>query len=156
VGVGHLDIKPSNVVLLRGDEAVLVDFGLAGRKIRPGCTTGPYGAPEVWGAVAAGAKPTPMMADVYAFGCLAYEILTGKVLFEATSEMAQIALHLAHDGMPAPLRRLKQKPGLDPVVELLFSTLRQDPRARPTVARLRVQLRTVARDLARQTWPLAS
>jgi hypothetical protein len=156
VGVGHLDIKPSNVVLRRGDEAVLVDFGLAGRKIRPGCTTGPYGAPEVWGAVAAGAKPTPMMADVYAFGCLAYEILTGKVLFEATSEMAQIALHLAHDGMPAPLRRLKQKPGLDPVVELLFSTLRQDPRARPTVARLRVQLRTVARDLARQTWPLAS
>ena len=47
--LGHLDIKPSNVLLRKGEQAVLVDFGLAGRKIRPGCGTGPYGAPEVWG-----------------------------------------------------------------------------------------------------------
>jgi hypothetical protein len=156
VGVGHLDVKPSNVVLRRGDEAVLVDFGLAGRHIRPGCTTGPYGAPEVWGVVPDGVKPTPMMADVYAFGCFAYETLTGKVLFEATTEMAQIAMHLAHDGLPAPLRSLKEKPGSGALTEFLFSTLRRDPRARPTVAALRTQLRSLTRELARQTWPLAS
>jgi hypothetical protein len=156
VGVGHLDVKPSNVVLRRGDEAVLVDFGLAGRQIRPGCTTGPYGAPEVWGVAADGTKPSPMKADVYAFGCFAYEILTGKVLFAATSEMAQIALHLAHDGMPAPLRALRLRPGSDALVELLFSTLRRDPRARPTVAALRAELRSLARGLARHAWPLAS
>lgn len=156
VGVGHLDIKPSNIVLRRGDEAVLVDFGLAGRHIRPGCATGPYGAPEVWGVVPEGVKPTPMMADVYAFGCFAYETLTGKLLFEATSEMQQIAMHLAHDGMPAPLRDLKQRLGSDALVEFLFSTLRQDPRARPTVVALRAKFRSLARELARQTWPLAS
>ena len=50
VGVGHLDLKPSNAVLRGGEEAVLVDFGLSGKHIRPGCATGPYGAPEVWGA----------------------------------------------------------------------------------------------------------
>ena len=50
-GVGHLDLKPSNVVLRRDEQAVLVDFGLAGRHIRPGCATGAYGAPEVWGAL---------------------------------------------------------------------------------------------------------
>ncbi len=155
-GVGHLDVKPSNVVLRGSDQAVLVDFGLAGRHIRPGCTTGPYGAPEVWGVVPEGAKPTPMKADVYAFGCLAYEVLTGKVLFEATSEMAQIALHVSHDGMPAPLRALKRKPASDRLVELLFATLRRDPHARPTVIALRTELQRLAGELARQQWPLAS
>ena len=47
VNVGHLDLKPSNVILRDGTTPVLVDFGLAGRNIRPGCATGSYGAPEV-------------------------------------------------------------------------------------------------------------
>ncbi len=50
-GIGHLDLKPANVVLRRDDQAVLVDFGLAGKRVRPGCATGPYGSPEVWGAL---------------------------------------------------------------------------------------------------------
>ena len=76
-GVGHLDLKPSNVVLRRDEQAVLVDFGLAGRHIRPGCATGAYGAPEVWGALEGRKDLTPMKADVYAFGCVAFEALTG-------------------------------------------------------------------------------
>jgi hypothetical protein len=65
LGTGHLDIKPSNVVLRRGNEAVLVDFGLSGRNIRPGCGTGPYGAPEVWGLVPDDPVATPPAADIY-------------------------------------------------------------------------------------------
>src|SRR5262249_20366392 len=76
VGVGHLDLKPSNVVLRKDEQAVLVDFGLSGRHIRPGCATGPYGAPEVWGAVPDDWEPLPMASDVYAFGCVAFEVLT--------------------------------------------------------------------------------
>ena len=49
VGVAHLDLKPTNVVMRKGKEPVLVDFGLAGRHLRLGCGSGPYGAPEVWG-----------------------------------------------------------------------------------------------------------
>jgi len=155
VGVGHLDVKPSNVILRRGDEAVLVDFGLAGRHIRPGCTTGPYGAPEIWGASPQGASPTPMTADVYAFGCMAFETLTGKVLFEADSEMAQIAMHLAHDGLPRPLRELGKKPSMASLAELLFSTLRRDPRLRPNVTELRRRLDRLVSTLARETWPFS-
>jgi hypothetical protein len=159
VGVGHLDLKPSNVVQRLGEDAVLVDFGLAGRRIRPGCATGPYGAPEVWGVspedADADADASPKAADVYAFGCLAYEALTGQVLFQADSEIAQISLHLTHDGLPAPLKALGARHELAPLSELLFATLRRDPKKRPTVASLRDELRRLTPRLADLSWPIA-
>jgi len=156
VGVGHLDVKPSNVVLRRDDEAVLVDFGLAGRNVRPGCASGPYGAPEVWGVVTKGVEPTPMPVDVYAFGCLAFETLTGRVLFDADNETEQIARHISHDGLPPMLRGLGENRRLAPLVELLFATLRRDPRNRPTVPRLRSELCRIGPDLERLKWPLGA
>jgi hypothetical protein len=153
VGVGHLDLKPSNVVLRRGEEAVLVDFGLAGRHIRPGCATGPYGSPEVWGAVDAQVELSPAKADVYAFGCAAFETLTGRVLFEAETEMAQIALHVAHDGFPPPLRALAKRPEFASMAELLFSTLRRNPKDRPTAAAVHKELLRIGPTLARASWP---
>jgi hypothetical protein len=154
VDVGHLDLKPSNVVLRKGKDAVLVDFGLAGRRLRPGCATGPYGAPEVWASEPSSANGSPRAADVYAFGCVAFEALTGDVLFQADSELQQITMHLAHDGFPEKLRKLAGKPQLQPFAEVLFSALRRDPQKRPTVPQLRAELRRVASTLANQRWPL--
>jgi serine/threonine protein kinase len=154
-GVGHLDLKPSNVVLRRGEQGVLVDFGLAGRKIRPGCATGPYGAPEIWGVLPDGAAPTPMAADVYAFGCMAFEMLTGKTLFEAPNEVAQIALHVSHDGFPVPMRELMANPDLGALAEVLVPTLRRDPRERPTAEQLRREIRALAPALRDARWPAA-
>ncbi len=156
VGVGHLDLKPSNVVLRKGAEAVLVDFGLAGRHIRPGCATGCYGAPEVWGAVGDGIKPTPQAADVYAFGCLAYETFTGHPLIQGDTELAQISAHIAHDGFPPLLKQLAGRPGMSPLAELLFWTLRRDPANRPSVPQLREDLRKLAAHYARARWPLSA
>ena len=158
VGIVHLDLKPANVILRRGEEAVLVDFGLAGRHLRPGCATGPYGAPEVWGALdegGGGADASPAKADVYAFGCLAFEALTGKVLFQADSEMAQIAMHVADDGSPPPLVALSKRPGLAPLAQLLGSTLRRDPGERPAAAAVRKELARVVPTLSSARWPLA-
>jgi serine/threonine protein kinase len=154
VGVGHLDLKPSNVVLRSGEEAVLVDFGLSGRHIRPGCATGPYGAPEVWGASDAGVTPSPQAADVYAFGCIAFEALTGRVLFQAENELAQISMHIAHDGFPPPLRQLAAHAGMGSLAELLYWTLRRDPVNRPTVEQVQRDLRGVAAQLSSLRWPL--
>jgi eukaryotic-like serine/threonine-protein kinase len=156
VGVAHLDVKPSNVVLRRGEEAVLVDFGLAGRHLRPGCATGPYGAPEVWGALDGEATGSPAKADVYAFGCVAFETLTGRVLFDAETEITQIAMHVAHDGFPGPLRALAKRPDLGPVAELLFSTLRREARDRPTAAAVRKELQRITPALARTSWPMGA
>jgi hypothetical protein len=154
VGVGHLDLKPGNVVLRKGEEAVLVDFGLAGRHIRPGCATGPYGAPEVWGALPPDSTPTPTPADMYAFGCLAYETLTGKVLFDADNELAQIALHVSHDGFPPAVKALKSKPETAMLAELLHSALRREPKDRATASELREEMRAIGPKLGRVKWPL--
>jgi serine/threonine protein kinase len=156
VGVGHLDIKPSNVVLRRDDEAVLVDFGLAGRKVRPGCASGPYGAPEVWVVPEDGARLTPMPVDVYAFGCLAFETLTGRVLFDAANETEQVARHISHDGLPPMLRGLGENRKLAGLVEVLFATLRRDQKNRPTVTKLREEFRKLTPDLSRLRWPLGA
>lgn len=162
VGVGHLDIKPSNVILRDPDgpgpaleAAVLVDFGLAGRKLRPGCATSNYGAPEVWGLCPEGHIARPMAADVYAFGCLAYEVLTGKTLFAADSDLAIITAHLQHDGDLANLDALiEMNRELAPLVTALRGALRQDPRKRMTIEQMQGAIAAAAPALARMHWPL--
>ncbi|WP_437681350.1 protein kinase domain-containing protein [Sorangium sp. So ce131] len=154
VGVGHLDVKPTNVILRGGREPVLVDFGLAGRHIRPGCATGCYGAPEIWGVLPQGAVPTPLTADIYSFGCLAYEVLTGKTLFDAPTEVALITAHVTHDGLPAPLKRLADNPRTADIAGFLFACLRHDPRARATASSLREMLLRLTGQLADLRWPL--
>jgi serine/threonine protein kinase len=153
-GIGHLDLKPSNVVMRRGEQAVLVDFGLAGRHIRPGCATGPYGAPEVWGAIDGEMEVSPAKADIYAFGCVAFETLMGRALFDASSEMALISMHVAHDGDPPALRALSGRRAMRPVVEFLASALRREPKRRLTASALRRDLSRLAPLLAGSPWPL--
>jgi eukaryotic-like serine/threonine-protein kinase len=151
--IGHLDLKPSNVVLRSGAEPVLVDFGLAGRQIRPGCATAAYGAPEVWGAAPDGAVSSPMTADIYSFGCLAYEILSGNMLFDASNDAAMITVHVSHDGLPPKLRRMSNG-RLDSLAMFLFQCLRHNPNDRMHASGLRAILRRIAPELRRSPWPI--
>ena len=155
VGLGHLDIKPSNVLLRRGEQGVLVDFGLAGRRLRQGCGTGPYGAPEVWGVLPPGYVASPAHADIYSFGCLAFEMLTGRILFDAPNEVAQISMHLSHDGFPDMVKALIANPEIAPLAEILAPCLRRDPRTRPTAEQLRQDLRSVVSMVQDVEWPVA-
>ncbi len=85
-GVVHRDIKPGNVMLGEADRVVLMDFGvalaardaLAERGMLAG--TPAYMAPELY----AGAEAS-VASDVYALGCLAYELLTGQRAFDGTN-----------------------------------------------------------------------
>jgi hypothetical protein len=154
VEVGHLDVKPANVVLRDGKEPVLVDFGLAGRHIRPGCATAAYGAPEVWGVVPDGVAATPLTADVYAFGCVAYEVLTTQTLFDEPSDMATVSAHLLHDGLPGPVRKLAENPRFEPLGMFLFHTLRHNPADRPSATELRRRLKVLGDHLRPIKWPV--
>ncbi len=155
-GIAHLDLKPSNVIL-RNDAAdvpVLVDFGLAGRHLRPGCGTASYGAPEVWGHDASRkGRATP--ADVYAFGCLAFEVLTGATLFDAGgNDMATITAHLQHDGLPGRVGRLTTDPRTAGVAELVRRAIRRNPEDRVTMSDLRGALARLGPSLQPLRWPI--
>lgn len=163
VGVGHLDLKPSNVILrrLHRDEVaietpVLVDLGLAGRNVRPGCGTPNYAAPEIWGLLPQGHHPTPMSADVYAFGCLIYETLTGRLLFDAAAIGELQSSHIAHDGSTPSIAELALRPKLARLARLIGKTLRQDPRNRPTISAVRAELAHRAAELINLPWPIIS
>jgi hypothetical protein len=151
-GVGHLDIKPSNVVLRDDTTPVLVDFGLAGRKIRPFFATGEYGAPEVWQERTPDAA-TPWAADVYSFGCMAFELLTGAELFSAPTVHALIAQHEEHDGRPRGVEALATR-GHGAIAAVLAGCLRRDPRHRFEAEELRPMLKAVGDNLLKGRWPL--
>ncbi len=153
VGVGHLDVKPSNVILQNGKTPVLVDFGLSGRHLRPGCGTLEYTAPEVLGVVPEGYEPTPMPADIYAFGCMAFELLTGQLLLDG-DETRLISLHISHDGWPTKLAQLAENGELLDLATVLAACLRHDARNRPTVEETREALARAAQSLAGSDWPL--
>ena len=167
-GIGHLDVKPSNVILRYPDDVgapargstpsptpVLVDFGLAGRKVRPGCGSPYYGAPEVWDTAAFGDRTDPRATDVYAFSCLAYEMLTGKTLFSGDALPVLIAAHLTHQDGPESLQWLRRHRQAQGLAEILSLGLRRDPRKRLTLSEVRISLAELGRKrLASLSWPL--
>jgi hypothetical protein len=161
--VGHLDVKPSNIIVRDIDgiagpgtptDPVLVDFGLAGRKLRPGCGTAEYGAPEIWGLLGEGPhRASP--ADVYAFACVAFEVLTGRTLFEGGNEMALIAKHVSHDGRPEGVLELGRDRRLAALADVLSAALRRDPNQRASIGAVRKALASLKPELTPLPWPLA-
>ncbi len=157
VGLAHLDLKPSNVIVRQDDGApVLVDFGLAGRRLRPACGTANYAAPEIWSTAAAQADTDPRPADVYALGCLAYELLTGSPLFTGDSERVIVAAHRAHDGKPPAVEALSLQAASRPLASWLSMCLRMRAKERASVADLAAHLPAVRAALGQRSWPLIS
>jgi eukaryotic-like serine/threonine-protein kinase len=152
-GVGHLDIKPSNVILRDGQTPVLVDFGLSGRQLRPGCGTLEYCAPEVLGLVE---SKSPQPADMYAFACTAFEALTFELLFDAEDETSILSAHIGHDGWPEKLARLAHMADSAEVARLLAACLRRDPKNRPTATQARRALRDLTPKLSSVSFPLGA
>jgi hypothetical protein len=154
VSIAHLDVKPANLVLREGaGAAVLVDFGLAGRRIRTGCGSVHYGAGEVWRETDAHIEPFP--ADVYAAACVAFEVLTNHVLIGGDSIKAVLDQHFSKQPGGELLSRLERSRRFAPLAELLRAAIARDPKRRPTAARLRAGFNAIAPDLRTQAWPLA-
>jgi predicted ATPase/predicted Ser/Thr protein kinase len=115
----HRDVKPANVLIDgASDRVYLTDFGIAKQARTRGLTrtgffvgTLDYAAPEqIQG------KPVGPQADVYAFGCLLFECLTGKKPFDRETDVAVMHAHLL-DPPPAPTElRPELPPELDDVV----------------------------------------
>jgi serine/threonine protein kinase len=104
--------------------------------------------------IPSGAVATPPTADIYSFGCLAYEILTARTLFDAPTEVALITAHVTHDGLPPLVKRLADDLRTADIAAFLFACLRHDPRDRATASSLREMLLRLTGQLADLRWPL--
>ena len=133
-GVVHRDIKPENV-LLSGGAAMVTDFGVAKALTESGTLTTAgiaLGTPTYMAPEQASADPTvDHRADVYAFGILAYEILTGQTPFVGRTPQGLLAAHVTE--APAPVQRLRAS--LPPALgALVMHCLEKRPADRPQTA----------------------
>ena len=102
-GVVHRDIKPGNILLSERGEPLIADFGIAlavaqagaGRITETGLSLGTphYMSPEQ----ATGDRDVDPRSDVYALGCVLYEMLSGQPPFSATTAQAVLVKILTAD-----------------------------------------------------------
>jgi len=152
----HRDLKPENVFLqIINDELFvkLLDFGLAKASHKDVAVTRSgqiLGTPLYMSPEQCRSKGVDHRTDIYALGCLSYELLCGRVPFQHDNAAELIAAHLnAEPPSPRSLR-----PDLPLVLErLLRNMVAKLPDDRPTLAEVRGAVGAVA---ARTSAPLSA
>jgi serine/threonine-protein kinase len=135
-GVIHRDIKPENI-LLQGGHALVADFGIAlaasrseggTRMTETGMSLGTphYMSPEQ----AMGEKEITPAADVYALGCVLYEMLTGEPPFSGATAQAVVAKLLTSEPEPIVTLRKTVPPHVEAAVLTALQKLPADRFAR--------------------------
>jgi predicted Ser/Thr protein kinase len=114
-GMVHRDIKPANVMLTAKEDVVLTDFGIA--KIVGGTqytlTGAIIGTPAYMSPEQGQGERGDERSDVYALGVMLYEMVTGRVPFDADTPLAVILKHIS---APLPLPR-QVNPAIPEAVE---------------------------------------
>ena len=127
-GVYHRDLKPTNVLLTKSGRSVLLDFNLANDGLFAAARVGgtlPYMAPEQLRAVIDGCLiPAGLdgRADLFSFGVILYELLTGRLPFKAPPQDLSV-----EDGSPLMLDA--QRKAFIPLIQL-------NPDVHPDLARI--------------------
>ncbi len=155
-GLVHRDIKPANIHLgrlgLKEDFVKVLDFGLVRSVEGPseesltgaaGMTPGTpgYMAPEM-----ANERTVDGRADIYSLGCVAYYLLTGRLVFQGDTPLQTILKHLQQQ--PEPPSLVSHRPIPPALEELVLACLAKRPEDRPpSAAVLSHRLAEVGREL---------
>jgi serine/threonine-protein kinase len=145
-GIVHRDISPENIMIARDEEGEqhvkLIDLGIAkqgdgteGNKTKTGMFVGKwkYCSPEHLGMLDAGER-IDGRADIYSFGIVLYEMLTGVPPFQADTPHAYLMLHSSE--RPRALRDVNPSMPESPELEaLIFKALEKDRKKRFASAR---------------------
>ena len=128
-GIIHRDIKSSNIMITQDGKVKIMDFGLA--KIKGGTELTKIGA-----TVGTAAYMSPEQAkgevfdqrtDIWSFGVVLYEMLTGKLPFKG--EYEQSVIYSVLNDSPAPISTLSQN-NPDGIENVIFKMLEKDPSRR--------------------------
>ncbi len=134
-GLIHRDVKPGNILLVESDDpdgpphVYLTDFGLTKRAdSHSGLTvTGQFvGTIEYVAPEQIEGKEVDSRTDIYALGCVYFEVLTGTPPFRAEQDAAMLWAHLTQPAPKVSERRPGLAPGLDDVVAKAMAKSRDD------------------------------
>jgi serine/threonine protein kinase len=156
----HRDLKPENVFLVEVEDErpmiKLLDFGLAkknreeDRLVARTRTGQMLGTPLYMSPEQCRSKGVDHRTDIYALGCLAYEMLAGRTPFDADNVAELVSAHLV--GTPPRARTLE--PELPEAIDdLLLAMIAKDPEQRPTLPEVR---RVISACLSRPSRPIAA
>ncbi|MCX7555789.1 protein kinase [Xanthomonadaceae bacterium JHOS43] len=118
-GIVHRDIKPDNILLREDGTAVLTDFGIArasdaSRMTRTGAIVG---TPHYMSPEQARGQSLDGRADIYSLGIVLYELLVGRVPYQAADSLAVGIMHIT-----APLPKLPDEfSALQPILERMLA-----------------------------------
>jgi serine/threonine-protein kinase len=150
-GVIHRDLKPANLLITKDGKLKLSDFGIARdtqatQITAAGKTVGTmaYMAPEQ----ITGKQPVSRKTDLYALGCVLFEMLTGRTPFDAETQPELLFKHVDEDPPSVREFSIDVPVWLDQLVEELLS---KDPNDRPHDAlAVQVKLQEVREKVAQQ------
>ena len=147
-GVIHRDIKPANIMRLRDGSVKIMDFGIARFTQRNTSLTAVgfiVGTPEYMAPEQFMGGTTDQQVDIWAYGVVLYELLTGRNPFAA--ETPGISMYrVTHEDPPPVCDKAPELPrSLDPILARLLAKKKAD--RYPSLDDLRVDLGMVIQDL---------
>ncbi len=131
-GIVHRDLKPGNVLVTADGRAVLTDFGIARAAAEPGLTRAEQlvGTPIYMAPEQVTGQPVDRRTDLYAFGVMLFELLTGEWPFHGETAIEIALARVTQDPVDPRTRGVPEL-----IAGVILGCLEREPAARPSSAR---------------------
>lgn len=136
LGVIHRDIKPHNMMLTPEGVLKILDFGIARGRALPSLTqSGFVGSPYYISPEQAMGEEVDIRSDIYSSGIVLYEMLAGRVPFDAKSPWSIISQHIASEPPPLDTIAGRVPEQVEQILRLMVAKRPEDRFQTPTALR---------------------